>query len=292
MKKDIVCPICSCNKSTIVAVLDDIKFRRLLDFSARKYNGYLQKLAENVPPVVRYCLDCGHYWYQNLPSNQQLNQLYEVSKPLKNILPDHNPTKYMIREIKKLLHMVKSKKPKKEVTLLDFGSGFGRWSRAATEVGFIVTSFEPSKNRSFQQDLPYRLVGNYHQLKNQKFDSILLEQVLEHVPDPLKILEKLKNNCHQETLLKIAVPNIHRNKDGKEVWNTWPFNGDDPHILAPYEHLQGFCAKSMDIMIQKAGFKNLGLCQELRYTKFNLLRRLLGNIVPQISSTVRYVKIK
>jgi hypothetical protein len=291
-KKHIVCPICNSNKNNIVALLDEIKFKRLIDFSTRKYNGYLQELVEDILPVVRFCLDCGHYWYQNLPNMQQLNHLYQVSQPLSRSFPDRKPTNYMIREMKKLLDMVKSKGQKKEVTLLDFGSGFGRWSRAAADVGFVVTSFEPSKNRSLQKDLPYRLVANYRQFQSQKFDSILLEQVLEHVPDPLKILGQLKNNCHKDTLIKIAVPNIYRNKDGKDVWKTWPYNGEAPHILAPYEHLQGFCPKSMDMMIQKAGFKNLSLYQELRYTKFNFLRRLLGKIIPQISSTVRYIKIK
>jgi len=289
MRQYFLCPICSCDKTSVVAFLNEIKLKKLVNFSARKYKGYLEKLIEDVPPIIRLCKGCGHFWYQNQPNKRQLKTLYEVSQPLKKSAINHEPTQAMIKSMKKFMSLVRINQRQKEVSLLDFGSGFGRWSRAASAVGFKVLSFEPSLNRGFQENTPYRLVHADKQFKNKKFDSILLEQVLEHVPEPVEILKQLRNNCHSRTIIKIAVPNIQRNKDGKEIWNTWPYNGKSPHILAPYEHLHGFCSKSIDLMIKKAGFKNLGLYQELRHTKTNMLRRLLGEIIPPVSSTIRYV---
>ena len=49
----------------------------------------------------------------------------------------------MVKEMQKLKLLVGKDKP----TLLDYGSGFGRWARAAVEAGFEVIAFEPSNKR-------------------------------------------------------------------------------------------------------------------------------------------------
>ena len=66
------------------------------------------------------------------------------------------------------------------------------------------------------------------------------EQVLEHVPNPAEVLRALRECCTPETVVRIAVPNILRAWEGRGFWKVWPFDGQRPHTLAPFEHLHGF----------------------------------------------------
>jgi len=173
---------------------------------------------------------------------------------------------------------------------LDFGSGLGRWSRAAVLEGFSVTAYEPSLERGSEKDTPFELVHSIAELKNRKFDAIQLEQVLEHVPDPLITLKMLLKFCKPHTVVRITVPNLLRDQDRENIWVTWPFDGKSPHFLAPFEHLHGFTPRSLDIIINRAGFSNSNLLMEAKGARLNLLRRSMGRIIPKLNSTLRYVK--
>jgi SAM-dependent methyltransferase len=173
--------------------------------------------------------------------------------------------------------------------LLDFGSGLGRWSRAAMLEGFTVTAYEPSVERGSEEGAPFELVHSIEDLQNRKFDAIQLEQVLEHVPDPLTTLKQLLELCKPHTIIRITVPNLLRDQDAGKVWSTWPFDGEKPHFLAPFEHLHGFTPNSLDRLLRRAGYKNINPINELRYAHLNFLRRNIGSFASRLNSTLRFV---
>ena len=175
------------------------------------------------------------------------------------------------------------------VTLLDFGSGIGRWARAAVLENFYVTAYEPSVERGSEEDTSFKLVHSIEDLKNCKFDAIQLEQVLEHVPDPLATLKQLRELCKPHTVIRITVPNLLRDQDGSTVWSTWPFDGEKPHFLAPFEHLHGFTPTSIDNLLRRAGYKNINPISELRYAHLNFLRKNIGRFASRLNSTLRFV---
>jgi hypothetical protein len=175
--------------------------------------------------------------------------------------------------------------------LLDFGSGMGRWARAAVIEGFQVTAYEPCVERSAELNVPFRLVHSLEAISGQTYAAIQLEQVLEHVPDPLKTLSELHEFCDSHTVIRVAVPNILRAPEGKQIWTTWPYDGKSPHILAPFEHLHGFTPNSLDHLLLRAGFKNITLKSEAKCTRINLIRRIIGRALPRLNSTLRYVQL-
>jgi hypothetical protein len=150
----------------------------------------------------------------------------------------------------------------KSATLLDYGSGGSRWAIAAYQAGFRVTAYEPAVSRQVLNG-GIELVGSLQAVEGRRFDVINLEQVLEHIPDPVRDLNALKQHCHAYTVLRITVPDVARL--GKRLWDGFPFNGITMHILSPYEHLHGFRQLSFQALLKAAGLEpcadwRLALC--------------------------------
>ena len=286
----ISCPACGENCSEVVASLDAQRAARFAEFDRLKYGGLLSKWTDSVPPVVSRCRVCGHCWYQHQPEPEQLGHMYAVGRPLEDGASiTRDPTTYMRKEMRRLRKLVgASSYP---LTMLDYGSGLGRWARAAVQEGFRVTAFEPSVERGAESDTPFRLVHSIDELDGETFAVIQIEQVLEHLPDPFATLSALRKHCNPETVIRITVPNVLRDPDGAQVWETWPFNGKSPHLLAPFEHLHSFTPTSLDRILKRSGYKNINIGKEMRYSVSNRFRQLAGRLVPSLNSTCRYVNI-
>ena len=62
--------------------------------------------------------------------------------------------------------------PGNQPTLLDYGSGFSRWARAAVTAGFDVWAYEPAVVRGYEETPPFRLISDRCDLKGRTFDAI------------------------------------------------------------------------------------------------------------------------
>ena len=192
-------------------------------------------------------------------------------------------------EMRRALSLISATSKFKEPLLLDYGSGRGRWARAALSEGFRVVAYEPSVERGGEVAPPFHLVHSEADLAGMHFDVIHLEQVLEHVPDPLETLMRLKVYCGSQTLIRITVPNILRDSSGHHVWESWPFDGKTPHVLAPFEHLHGFTPTSLQKLCTRAGYRSIPAYRIARTHPLNLLRRWVGMAWPSLGTTAQYL---
>ena len=78
-----------------------------------------------------------------------LFQMYSQARPLKNrkAKTDRSGSPQMVDEMRRFKRLI----GKNKATLLDYGFGFGKWARAATEAGFEVTAFEPSAKKGYRK---------------------------------------------------------------------------------------------------------------------------------------------
>lgn len=285
------CPACGSASAAVVARIDERLRERFVEFSELKYGGLLARWLDEVPPLVVQCDACGHCWYRYQPDDAQLSEMYAAGRPLtEGPPPSLEPTTGMCREMRRLRRIL-GRPWLQRPTLLDYGSGSGRWSIAASSSGFVVTAYEPSEQRSGGTRAGIELVHRTSALNGRRFDAIQLEQVLEHVPDPLGSLLAIRELCHSHTVLRIAVPNLLRADEGPQLWSEWPFNGRSPHFLAPFEHLHGFTPRSLDLLLARAGFKSARPGAEWLWNPRNRVRSMVALMLPGLGSTLRYVGI-
>jgi SAM-dependent methyltransferase len=135
---------------------------------------------------------------------------------------------------------------------LDIGSGYGFFSRAARDQGFQVTAVNPAseENRIFQQLNGVESIPRFFEavdFDTEKFDLVILSQVLEHLLDPLHVLVKVRNLIKPQGVLAIAVPNVDAILI-KILKSRSSFLGLPDHIIH-------FSRQGLSALLQRAGFE-------------------------------------
>ena len=267
-----------------LAKLCEKKSLRFEEYSKKYYNGLISSWIENIQPILMECINCQHIFYKTNPSEDQLTSMYASMN--REDQENKEPNAQMINVMRNMKKITNKKKP----LLLDWGAGFCLWSEAAYRTGFEVVAYEPNDFRA-TKSTHYELCTNSSDLKNSKFDFILCEQVLEHVKNPFSFMKEIISCMHDDTILRITVPNIHRSGNKKNMINEWPYNGKNNHILAPYQHLHGFNQSSLEHLIKRSGLKFLLNVPIIKYDFLNQIRRLIGGRITKLSTTRFYLKI-
>ena len=282
------CPACHSENFNEFLRLDTERLARFIDYSERFYGGLLSTWLTDFDPILMKCGSCSHVCYGVMPNFEQLSEMYRSVRRSANAPdPARPPSLDMVKQMESLYSVVQSTAP----TLLDFGAGYGRWSQAAFQSGFSVVSYEPHAMRSVQNG-KYQVVHDRDQLDGCVFDVIWLEQVLEHVVDPLSILEDIRSFMSPTTMLCLSVPNIERCREGPDIWKLWPFDGVRSHTLAPFQHLHGFSQRSLNALVYKAGLKRLQGLNIWRLDPTHQLRVAIGMSVPRLSTTRCYLTLR
>jgi SAM-dependent methyltransferase len=244
------CPACESERYARRVAIDDCSRERYRNFSDIKYGGLLDGWLADLQPEIVVCSDCGHHWYLRQPSHEQLSLMYANGRRLLPGAISREPNQEMLSEMRRLSKLTGKAQPR----LLDFGSGFGRWARAAARAGFRVHAYEPSEARGAESVEEFTLVHDLSEISGMRFDAINIEQVLEHVPDPVETLQMIRSFVTVDTVLRVTVPNILRPPESTSVWSSWPYDGKRVHIMAPFEHLHGFTPYSLQALARLAGF--------------------------------------
>jgi 2-polyprenyl-3-methyl-5-hydroxy-6-metoxy-1,4-benzoquinol methylase len=145
--------------------------------------------------------------------------------------------------------------PVKKGKLLDVGCGLGWVVAQAKDRGFDAMGIDESKvyvgvgEKHLGVDLfPYSLETMYskRQKKFRNYDVVILKHVLEHVENPKKFLEIIKEFLVPGGKLLVACPNINSLmfRLFSERW----------YGLVPNQHLWQFSAKTLARLLESNGF--------------------------------------
>lgn len=292
----IICPICNSNKIETKCELNEDNFDNFLEFSRVKYNSFLEKIVnQGLHPKIYGCNDCMYCWYNEIPTDKQLMEMYKKANSLG--LSSHLKNKKLKEKSNILLlkGILKICNKKNKINLLDYGSGHGEFSELASNHYINVTAFEPSISRnSLKSTKNINYVNDLGILKDKiKFDLIILDNVLEHLPNPESKLLELKKYCTKDTLIYINVPNLLRAHEGKNIWKNWPYRKKSMvHTMAPFEHLSGFTPKSLEILLHKCKFVEVSILDNLIFSPNLFLKKIILNLFNLGGSTIKIVKIK
>jgi 2-polyprenyl-3-methyl-5-hydroxy-6-metoxy-1,4-benzoquinol methylase len=136
--------------------------------------------------------------------------------------------------------------------LLDVGCGNGAYLNQMKKLGWSIQGIEPDPDAARVGieyfGLPIK-IGELTELNLRpcSFDVIILKHVIEHVSDPVLLLQECYRLAKGNGRLIIATPNF--NSLGHKIFkHNWS-------ILEPPRHLYLFTNKSLTYLIKNAGFK-------------------------------------
>jgi len=199
------------------------------------------------------CRNCGHAFLKSNFSSNQLTQLYSNYYPRSVFSLEkyhaHEEKKGFISWFDGSRSSAHSWVPR-NVRILDIGCGFGESLGYHKARGCDVYGVEADKNILRVADKygfkVHTGLFNPNIYEPDFFDYVTMNQVIEHVTDPLKTLHGVANILKTGGKTVITTPNAQGwgAKVFANLWINWH---------APY-HLQFFSKKSMQIAAKKNGF--------------------------------------
>lgn len=152
-----------------------------------------------------------------------------------------------INAVETILPLIRKYMPKTGA-VMDFGCGYGgslvAFPKEWLQVGYDYDDIQLEYGRQFGIDL--RNIENFDDA-SEKFDVIMLIQVLEHVKDPIALLQKLQSRLNESGVLYIEVPGFASVIE----------RGIDPRLAFKNAHRHFFCLDSLSKVAAQAGLQLL-----------------------------------
>lgn len=225
------------------------------------------------------CDACGFAHISPLPTPEELAAIYS-REYYSDVKPDYlarakEDAEWAQLTVDDKLSALEEKLPASRRRLLDIGSGPGFFLLRAQERGWAAEGIDPSEQAcAHAKSLGVRVTEGFFTEQSAQslglFDAITLTNMLEHVADPINLIELAHGSLSPNGLLCVTVPNDYnmlqstlRTADGIEPW--W---------VAPPHHLNYFNFDTLSNLLSRSGFRPLA-----RQTSFPMeLFALMGDI--------------
>ena len=208
-------------------------------------NGYFS--IKNLPTQLELEAHYSEKYYQN----ESVQYAHEYSEDeLKHF---NNIAETMFYLYSKFLNMGNK-------ILLEVGAGEGFFANYFLNKNFDVTTLDYSEYGIVKHNpklLNSLMKGDVFQsldkliIENNQYSLINLSNVLEHVLDPIDLLNKLKLLLSDKSLLRISVPNDYSEFQQFLLKKNYTSNS----WLCPPEHLHYFTFKSLSKLLESVGYE-------------------------------------
>ncbi len=208
--------------------------------------------VQNTCALVR-CVDCGFVYVNPRPADSAYKDLYV------DYLPDRMDDpfawkRYMAEVFTKTADMIETARPEKGSSL-DIGCGFGFFVEEMKERGWKASGIDISaKAVGFASDrgLDVRLGSiDAPGVAEGSFDAITMFYVLEHLPDPLASLKKVRSLLKPGGVLVIRIPHT------TPIVRLLTIIGIKNNLYDPPFHLSDFSPACTRKILEKAGFTGI-----------------------------------
>ncbi|MBI2673310.1 class I SAM-dependent methyltransferase [Candidatus Woesearchaeota archaeon] len=205
------------------------------------------------------CKSCGLIYVNPRLNMKRLNEMYnknEISP--KDYYLENKESEARILE--RRINFIKKHKSKGK--LLDVGCSIGTFLAIAKKHGFDAYGIDINKSAvEYAKNLGLNAeVKDLSSFKDKSFDIVILNDVLEHVENPIKMLKDIKRIMKEDGILEISTPNI-----GSILAN---ISGKKWLHIKPNEHLYYFSPKTLAKILELSSF-NL-----VEYKSFNRVREI------------------
>jgi 2-polyprenyl-3-methyl-5-hydroxy-6-metoxy-1,4-benzoquinol methylase len=250
------CPVCNSKNISVLfsakhnspGFLDFIKFEAF--YSKEYYEGYHHGSLGELTYSITECNDCHLTFLLEVLSDKGMGLLYNDWLDKEKLKEYYSKMEYSMYEETMLKVLKKHFSKKEKINLMDFGAGYGNFCSIATSLKYNTYAFDISADKNdHMNSMGVTIINNLDKYKNY-FDFIYVNQVFEHVSQPLAILKTLQQSVSKDGFVFLAVPDA---ADTKKILNEQGLSNDLFKLLSPHQHVNGFSNNTLKLLASNAG---------------------------------------
>ncbi|MDH3636315.1 MAG: class I SAM-dependent methyltransferase [Gammaproteobacteria bacterium] len=282
------CPLCNSAERKILCEIP-YKDQRMVNFIGQFYQGRVpQELISPGTYRVVACAQCNFIYQDPILDENRMQALYQDwIDNAHSLHKKQSAESKLYRQYAGQVHTLTrlfDRRPE-QVRVLDFGMGWGYWSRMAQAHGLDVTGYELSPQRSqYARAMGIKVVDKLPGA-GAHFDYIHANQVFEHLADPLQALKDLCARLAPGGVVCIRVPDS-RGVAEILVRRGWSQGLDAVH---PLEHINCFTRKTLTSLATRAGLTPFN--PPLRLNWDSLWGGIRREIADRLLTTHLYLKV-
>jgi len=216
---------------------------------------------------IAECDSCHFVYLTEVLNDYGMGLLYNdwLDKELLRVHYSKLPYDIVAERILKLIKTSFRKKDK--INVMDFGAGYGNFCSIAAKSGFNTFAFDLSADKKNHIDSMGVTVINNFEKYHRSFDFIWVNQVLEHLSDPLGVFINLRQCLTDTGIIYAAVP------DCKAIKQILKENGLSEKLfklLSPHQHINAFNNSSLQLLGINAGLKPFSMIDFLKFVNTSL----------------------
>ena len=246
------CPLCGEHRNHTLAELEPADFCDVNYTYSRDFRRLLALPAEARFPIRR-CATCGFVYAGLLPDQSFLTKLYDVViQEAQCVQGSENYAGYArrLRYVAELIELAPAG------PALDFGSGLGVTLRILAACGIDAIGYDPSVLRRQYSGASSVTSDPDEIARRGPYAILVLDNVLEHLSDPVATIERLHDMSMREAVAYVSVPAYERDFLEKQL---------DAHrrgepldmTFNPWEHLNYFSRAHLDALMNRGGFRRI-----------------------------------
>ncbi len=239
--------------------------------------------------IVR-CTECGLYYVTPRLKPKVLEAMYnsdEIS-PHSYYAETKDADRQTFRKRLAIIEQVLGRKGK----ILDIGCNIGTLLFLAKERGWLCEGMDINARvrRSFHNSGIHITIGNVlaASYPKESFDVIVMNDLIEHVPQPKKLLMKVRSWLKDDGVLFLVTP------DGGSAM--FSFLGRRWFHLKPNEHLHYFTRSSLERLFHDTGYRIVYLRHLGRHRSLKTLAiksaSLFGPLSQIMTSVIRFLRLQ
>jgi 2-polyprenyl-3-methyl-5-hydroxy-6-metoxy-1,4-benzoquinol methylase len=177
-------------------------------------------------------------------------------------------------------------KNSKNLKCLEIGAAYGETLYYLKQNGIAsevvgVDLFEDVKNKKNYKNLDKFIFGNIEEIElneyENHFDLILLPDVLEHLIEPKKVLDKLKKYLTQEGKIILSMPNIRHYSALNKIFIKGDFKYEESGLF-DYTHMRFYCRKNIKELLEASGYTILKEESSIKNYKGKSITKIINSL--------------
>lgn len=267
------CPLCKSKDRTILfsakhnspGFMDFIKYEAY--YGAAFYNAYNNSIVSELLYEPAQCNRCHFIYLTEVLSDMGMGLLYNEWLDKEMLRVHYSKLPHIIYHEHIVSILRKHFRAKQQPTLMDFGAGYGRFVEMSVQKGFKTFAFDISADKNdFMDNMGVTILNNLTNYKNY-FNVIWVNQVLEHVSDPLSIVKTLADSLTEDGYIYIAVPDC---TTVKKLIAQKPLSQEQFKLLSPHQHINAFTNETLKLLGTNSGLTPLGMVDFFRLYNLKL----------------------